>query len=200
MWIWAQLRHKLGLGTAIPDKFGRRCFNWNPPCSLVDGFVFDKETLVCAVFTEHLDNSNRFSLFKGCNLVGQVSQQCIVFGQDLYCLYRNFKVIIGALILLVGRGGEGAPLPCSSRWLWTSSLRPFSHPSTLWLRELAIKFNRPTIKRRWPGIFLFFRVGGGMDWSPVSSCTAFLSKQVVKRSVNPWGNTYRLMIDHLSAD
>ena len=44
------------------------------------------------------------SLLEGCGLVGQVSQQCITSGQDLYCLYRGFDTIIGALGHLVGRG------------------------------------------------------------------------------------------------
>ena len=50
-----------------------------PPCAFVDNFVFDKDILVCAVYTEYLDHSVRFmSLFEGCGLMSQVSQQCIV--------------------------------------------------------------------------------------------------------------------------
>ena len=81
--------------------------NWYIPCFFADDFVVDKDTLVCAVFTELLDHSMRFtSLFEiGCGPMGQVSQQYIVTGQDLHCLYRGFEIILGALDQLVG-GGE----------------------------------------------------------------------------------------------
>ena len=43
--------------------------------------------------------------------MGQVSQQCIVVGQKLNCLYKGFETILGALYHLV-EGGEGNyPLP-----------------------------------------------------------------------------------------
>ena len=97
VWTWNKLRLGLGLGNALPEKTGLRHFNWDPPCAFVDNFVFDKEVLVCAVFTEHLDHSVRFmSLFEGCGLMGQVSHQCIVIGQKLNCLYKGFETILGA--------------------------------------------------------------------------------------------------------
>ena len=69
VWTWNKLRMGLGLGNAPPEKTGLRHFNWDPPC--VDNFVFDKDILVCAVYTEHLDHSIRFmSLFEGCGLMG----------------------------------------------------------------------------------------------------------------------------------
>ena len=43
--------------------------------------------------------------FKGGGLMGQVSQQCIVIGQDLHCLYRGFEIILGALNCSVEGGG-----------------------------------------------------------------------------------------------
>ena len=105
---WSQLRAKLGVGNSIFVRTGLRHFSWDPPCSLVSDFVIDNDTLVCSVFTEYLDNSMRFtSLLEGCGLVGQVSHQCIISGQDLYCLYRGFETIVGAFGHLVGRGGEG---------------------------------------------------------------------------------------------
>ena len=95
----------MGVGNSIFDRAGLRHFNWDPPCSSVSDFVIDNDTLVCAVFSEYLDNSMRFtSLLEGCGLMGQVSQQCIISSQDLYCLYRGFETIIGALDHLVGRG------------------------------------------------------------------------------------------------
>ena len=58
--------------------------------------------LVCVVYIEHLYHSISFtSLFEGRGLMGQVSQQCIVIGEDLQCLYRGFEVILGALDVLV---------------------------------------------------------------------------------------------------
>ena len=105
VWTWNKLRLGLGLGNAPPEKTGLRHFNWDPPCTFVDNFVFDKEVLVCAVFTEHLDHSVRFmSLFEGCGLMGQVSHQCIVIGQKLNCLYKGFETILGALYHLVEGG------------------------------------------------------------------------------------------------
>ena len=65
-------------------------------------FVIDNDTLVGAVFTECPDNSMRFTSL----LEGQVSEQCIISCQDLYCLYWGFETIIGALGHLV-EGGEG---------------------------------------------------------------------------------------------
>ena len=53
---WNKLRLGFGLGNAPPEKTGLRHFN-DPPCAFVDNFVFDKEVLVCTVFTEHLDHS-----------------------------------------------------------------------------------------------------------------------------------------------
>ena len=67
-------RLKLELGNALPDKLGVLHFSWDPPCSYV----------IHIFFTDHLDSSIRFSsLFNVGNLVGQLSQQCLVRSQDL---------------------------------------------------------------------------------------------------------------------
>ena len=195
VWTWSHLGHKLGLGTAIPDRSGLRCFNWDPPCSLVDDFVLDKDTLVCAVFTENLDNSIRFtSLFEGCGLTGQVSQQCIVYGQDLYCLYRGFEVIIGALNHLVG-GGERVVILSKHRpsFLQQPVVRDLKTSTLLSTmkalaertgKKILLSNNKPLLGR----YFTVFQEGVGVDWSHVSSHTALLSKQVIKRMVKKWGN------------
>ena len=101
-----QIGAKLGVGNSVFDRMGLRHFNWDPPCSLVSDFVMNRDTLVCSVFTEYLGKSMRFTfLFEGCGTVGQVSQHCIVSGQDLNCLYRGFEIIAGDLGCLFG-GGE----------------------------------------------------------------------------------------------
>ena len=195
VWTWSQLRAKLGVRDSIFDRTGLRHFNWDPPCSLVSDFVIDNDTLVCAVFTKYLDNSMRFtSLLEGCGLVGQVPQPCIISGQDLYCLYRGFETIIGALGHLVGRGEKVVIL---------SKRRPFSLQQPLIknlksrallsaMNNLAVKTghkillsnNKTMLERYWAVI-----LGGvGRDWSQVHTFSALLSKQSLKRLVRQWGN------------
>ena len=96
----------MGAGTSTLDKKGLRHFNWDLPCFLVDDFVIDKDTLVCAVLTEYMDKSMRFtSISQGCGLMCQISQQCIVSGMDIYCLYRGFEIMF-CCYWSSGGGGE----------------------------------------------------------------------------------------------
>ena len=75
---------------------------------LCDKFVFDKDILLCAVYTGYLDHSVRLMPpFERCGLMGQVSQQCIVIGQKLHCLYKGFETILGALYHLEEGGCYG---------------------------------------------------------------------------------------------
>ena len=105
VWTWSQLRAKLGVGNSIFDRTSLRHFNWDPPCSLVSDFVSDNDTLVCAVFTEYLDNSMRFtSLIEGCGLVGQVSQQCIVLVRTFFVCTGVLKQLLGPLVIWWGGG------------------------------------------------------------------------------------------------
>ena len=98
MWTWLKLRPELGLNNALPDKPGHRHFNWDPPFSMLENFKKGKDTFGCL-----LEGSSQVHFFLlGGDLTGQVSQQCIVLGQDLYCPHRGFEINVGGSWSLSG--------------------------------------------------------------------------------------------------
>ena len=110
-------------------------------------------------------------------------------GEDLYCIYRGFEVIIGALTHLVG-GGERVVIlskhrPSSLQQPVVSDLKSSTLLSAMKAlaertgKNIPLSNNKPLLGR----YFTVLQEGVGVDWSHVSLHSALLSKQVVKRVV-----------------
>ena len=195
IWTWLKWGAQLELGKAGPDRTGLRHFNWDPPCSLVDNFVKNKDTTVCAVSTEQVGDSTRFnSIIEGGNLSGLVTHRCIVMGQNPQCLYKGFELIMRALGHLVERGervvilSRHRPISLQSPVIRDSKSKALLLAMSALAKKSGNKILLSSNKTLLDKHRSVLSVGVGVDWNSVPKHLALQSGQVVKLAIKGWGD------------